>query len=70
MSLNLPEPGPQYDRQNEAETRRQMNEADKQNLKRLTDIEMGDARIIMKSPDGTRWAQGVDNAGNTTWTAL
>jgi hypothetical protein len=25
-------------------------------------------RVIYRSPDGTRWVHGVDNAGNTTWT--
>ena len=30
------------------------------------DIEVGDARLVLTSPDGTRYEVGVDNSGNIT----
>lgn len=48
---------------NPVENERQLQEADKQNLKRGQDIEMGGAKIILQSPDGSRFGLYVDNDG-------
>lgn len=36
---------------------------DRRNHKRGRDIEVGVGRVILTSPDGTRWAVEVDNSG-------
>jgi predicted RecB family endonuclease len=40
--------------------------ADRGNHKRGQDVEIGEARLILTSPDGTRYAIEVDNAGNVS----
>lgn len=68
--MNLPRPGPAYSAENEAQARTMIVQEDRRNRKR-GDLEVTtDERFIMTSPDGTRWAMGVSNAGATTWTAL
>jgi hypothetical protein len=52
--------------QNRASIKRELD----RKLDRGVDIEMDDARIILKSPDGTRYALGVNNSGVLTATAL
>lgn len=45
--------------------------ADAQNRKKMADVEIARGeRLIMTSPDGTRWVLSVSNAGATVWTAL
>ena len=44
--------------------------ADKQNLKRGQDLEVGGGRLILTSPNGTRYEVTVDNAGTLTTSAL
>ena len=34
------------------------------------DVEVGDARLILKSPNGTRYSITVDNSGNLGATAI
>lgn len=41
----------------------ELNRRDKDSLKRGRDIEMDQGRIILTSPNGTRYALVVDNAG-------
>ena len=40
------------------------------NHKKRQDIEVGDARLILKSPDGTRYSVTVDNSGNLSASSL
>lgn len=61
--MKLPTPGNGYSRDDQQEIRRQIELADKQNLKRDRDIELREARIILTSPNGTRYAITVSNAG-------
>jgi hypothetical protein len=61
--MRLPEPPPQYDRRDESLTRRSIEQEDVRNHKKGQDIEVSPARIILKSPNGTRWALTVSNAG-------
>ena len=66
----LPKPGYRWDNRAEAVRNRLLQDADRQNLKRGQDIEMGDARLILRSPDGTRWKITVSDAGVVGATSL
>ena len=67
-SIVLPEPPEEYTPEVEAERNRILEEADLDNLKRARDVEPG--RLILSSPDGTRWEITVDNAGALSTTSL
>lgn len=54
----------------ERERNRSMQKADLANRKKSEDIEVGDERLILTSPDGTRYSLTVDNAGTLSTTAL
>jgi hypothetical protein len=58
----------------EARTINEMNllieQADQMNHKKNEDVEVGAARLILKSPDGTRWSITVDNSGTLGATSL
>lgn len=47
-----------------------LEEADRENLKRGVDLELVDEALILRSPDGSRWALTVDNSGVLGTTAL
>ena len=47
-----------------------IEQADQLNHKKNQDVEVGAARLILKSPNGTRYSITVDNAGNVGATAL
>lgn len=66
--MRLPNPKPLYTRSAELERNRQIESANALNHKRGQDIE--GSRIILASPDGTRWLLSVDNAGALTTTSL
>lgn len=69
--MKLSRPPQSYDQQNESETRAEIERADAQNRKRGQDIELGQTeRLIMRSPDGTRWSITVDNIGDVVGVAL
>lgn len=61
---------PAYNRLVEAERIRQIEQADRENHKRERDIEVGQARLILTSPNGTRYSVEVDNAGNLSASAV
>jgi len=63
MSLVLPRPGDIYERATEDRRNRALELADSDNRKRGQDIELRDDRLILRSPDGTRYALTVTNAG-------
>lgn len=46
-----------------SEIARQVELADAMNYKRDRDLEIGDNRVILTSPNGSRYALTVDNAG-------
>lgn len=70
MSFRTAPPPPKYDPTDQALLRQSIESADRANLKRNQDIEMGAARIILTSPDGTRYAITVDNSGVLSTTAV
>lgn len=69
--MRLPDPSARYDQQAEGRRNREIEQADARNLKRQQDIEFTSGmRLIMPSPDGTRWSLTVSNAGALVLTAL
>lgn len=70
MSFRPSAPPTKYDPTDQALLRQAFESAERSNLKRNRDIEMGRARIILTSPDGTRYAIAVDNAGVLSTTAV
>lgn len=61
---------PQYNRMIFADMVRILQSADAENHKRGRDVEIGSARLILTSPNGTRYAVTVDNAGNISTSAV
>lgn len=55
---------------NDAEWRRQIERSDAENHKRNRDVEIGRARLILTSPNGTRYEVTVDNTGTLSATSL
>ena len=68
--MKLPHPPPAYDVRDQAESRSVTERAIGKAHKRGEDVEVGDSRLIMKSPDGNRWSITVSNAGVLGATAL
>jgi len=66
----LPQPSPQYDAQNEAQTRAALSREDARNLKKGANVEIGKAQLILTAPNGTRYAVTVSNAGILSATAV
>lgn len=70
MSLRLPQPGRAYDAENEARTRRSLEEADDANQKRGSDYEVSRGRLILTDTvTGTRYNLTIAS-GVVTLTAL
>lgn len=62
--MTLPTPPERYSSNIEAQRNRLIQDCDLQNLKRRSDLDLvSGARIILTSPNGSRWALTVDNAG-------
>lgn len=53
-----------------SEIARQVEMADAMNYKRDRDLEIGQNRVILTSPNGSRYAITVDNAGVLSTTAI
>lgn len=68
--MKLPLPAQVYNRQGEIERNRTLEQADRWNHKRGQDVEIGETRLILTSPNGTRYSITVDNAGVISATAL
>ena len=68
--MRLPVAPPQYNRQKAQTANGIIERADSQNHKRNRDIEVGVARIILTSPDGTRYALTVANDGTVGSSAV
>jgi hypothetical protein len=68
--MKLPNPPTGYDRRDQAETRVLMERADYLNHKRNQDVEIGAARLVLTSANGTRFSVVVSNAGVLSATAI
>ena len=70
MSLKLPPPRASFDPSTEAQKTALLERADAENYKSNQDIELRQNRLIMRSPNGTRYEVKVDNSGTLSATAL
>lgn len=61
--MKLPSAPSTYSRLDQLELRRQLELSEQQNHKRNRDVEIGAARLILTSPNGTRYSITVSNAG-------
>ena len=68
--MRLPSPPPQYQVSYQSALSVQIEQADDLNHKKLQDVEVGEARLILRSPNGSRYSVTVDNSGNLSATAL
>lgn len=59
----LPEPPDRYDQKAQRVAKSIIEQSDLENQKRGRDIEVAPARIILTSPNGTRYYITVTNAG-------
>ena len=67
--MKLSRPLPQYDANQAASNQYQLESADRLNHKKEQDIEVGDASIILTSPNGTRYKIEIDNSGTLSTSA-
>lgn len=69
--MTLPTPPERYTQTVESERNRTIENADKQNLKRQQDVEfVSGARLILRSPNGTRFNITVANDGTLSAVSL
>lgn len=68
--MKLPSAAQEYDLRDQAQLRNLLERADVQNRKQGQDVEIRGARLILTSPNGTRYSVTVDNSGNLSTTAL
>ena len=68
--MRLPNAGIKYHRNDVQRAHSEIERADSENFKRRQDVEIGDARLILKSPNGTRYSVTVDNSGNLSASSL
>jgi hypothetical protein len=68
--LKLQLPPTSYSRADQQELRRTLELEDQRNHKRSADVEIGQARLILTSPNGTRYSVTVSNAGVITAVAI
>lgn len=68
--MKLPIPSSSYSHLNEARRNGIIEGADRGNHKRGRDVEIGSAKLILTSPNGSRYSIEVDNAGNISASAI
>lgn len=68
--MRLPDQPDQYDQFVERQRTLEIEQADYLNRKKNQDIEVGDERIILKSPNGTRFKIAVNDLGVITGSAV
>ena len=68
--MRLRQPSQAYSRDVAVDQIGQIERADRENHKRGRDIEVGVGRVILTSPNGTRYSVTVDNAGTLSTVAV
>ena len=68
--MRLPLPTTEYSSSIAQQTNNTLEQEDKRNFKKDTDININDGRLILKSPNGTRYNITVDNSGNITASSI
>lgn len=67
MTLKMPRPATQYSSDLQARSNQTLEAEDLRNRKKGTDIELGvGERLIVRSPNGTRFSISVSNTGVVT----
>jgi hypothetical protein len=61
--LRLPQARPAYSQIDDQTARSLIERADAENHKRNRDVEVSPGRLILQSPNGTRWSIEVSNSG-------
>ena len=61
--MRLPQAKPNYSQVDDQTARSLIERADAENHKRNRDIEVSPGRLILQSPNGTRWSIEVSNSG-------
>ena len=70
MALKLPHPADIYNPIAEAQRAFLLEREDRFNRKTNTDVEVGSSRLILTSPNGTRYSIRVSNLGIISATAI
>lgn len=69
--MRLPNPRPTYEASLEAQKNLILEREDALNFKKTADVEIVDPqRLILRSPNGSRWVITVSNTGTVSATAL
>lgn len=68
--MRLPTPGGNFDQRAETQRNLLIEQADDLNRKKNQDIELRNERLILQSPDGTRFKLQVDNSGNLSASSI
>lgn len=68
--MRLPDARGEYSQQQEQQKNLLLEQADTLNVKKFQDIEIGDAKLVLKSPNGSRFSVTVDNLGNLSATSI
>jgi hypothetical protein len=69
--LRLSRPNVEYDIVSETNRNFSLEQADRANFKKFEDIDLANnERLILVSPNGTRYSVTVDNSGNLGTTAI
>ena len=68
--MNLPAPAPEYDVNIEGFRNLELEQADQQKHKKRQDVEIGAARLVLESPNGTRYSVTGDNSGNLSASSI
>lgn len=68
--MKLVPPPNSYNRATEVERNRQIEQADKQNHKKGRDVEIGSGRLIISSPNGSRFRVTVADDGTLSAIAI
>ena len=61
--MKLPQPTPRYDPAFQRILHNQLEQADDMNRKKQVDIDVYPGRLILRSPNGTRYSLTVSDAG-------
>jgi len=68
--MRLPSATSEYSATLQQQTNFVIEQEDRRNFKKDTDININDGRLILKAPNGTRYKLTVDNSGNLGTTAI
>jgi hypothetical protein len=68
--VNIPQAPERYDRSHQNRVKSTLEQEDHKNRKKDADIELVNEKLIIRSPNGSRFYITVSNAGALTATAL